>query len=1069
MKDEDRSIIDISLDSLTPHHKWAILSALATLPQVDVANIFQEFISECRRLHLSQKSMNIQWVYIICKRALLPIRLMENYSSFLESEISEYSMWLQLDAISTRALIYEACESLHQARIDLQLITRMIKSFPAPVDEMKKSLRTIILSAACRLPILETQLQMYSEALASYRLCVSGDQSNMSPLSNYFSIPLRIALSNSSADLILTQCYLGQLEGEQLGNTEDYAQISNAYNLLLNARHLMSENVRTNALRPSPNPNQGGVNEIIGFEFLFPPSSMQNIIPSWRKQIHRYFSKISAGKLAVSLAAVEIYLQSSKTSMKPVILDPTPPLTTLEWGLLSDPRPDLELLWNLSVFYTFLGGRIEEGVDIMRQCISLASQNELSNTNIDLVSIVVTHRRGLLSWLGLGPQPGYELQHLPSLLAAQVSLSVLGNPEKAILCAQEGLMELFPDKGANFNREMETFTNDNSNPGDGSDAPYVTQEDLNVIKDTPRPMRGLGSFFSKESTIFHTVKFTSQSPKTSQPKNIFQSDIVESVDTSWLSSLTCSVASLVLIIARSYAAWARNSSLIASVGPDRILFFRNKSIGIFKFIMSRKFCDALHISLTSSKTLGSLLSQADTENIKLSISLRDHMTYCIEYATVLAEVGDISPAIELLRKFLVDMGHDHDIQSLNVSPVLHLLSILLTCTKGDEQVAIVALQLCSEALCISKEIYSSFELHSSVGVNFSECLLAHFNIDGGTVLNRFPTQIPLADILNMKFTLAKIKWSMGEKEISLRLIDDVVTPLLKNKSETDDEEISHPFSLIEVQLRVKLLVGASQLYRLVDNDRKSQSCVEEAWRCLFSFIPSINPPNVKPILNFTGLPGQNDLKLLLSQKNIVRPVISSNGETKPIHSDLRWLDILRRIPTIPGWKLSEACGWGSKLPMLSVADVLSECAEIVRFQEKIESSLELLYIAIAMFPQHVRSLLSLAEMELQLHEDANRSTNHQRFSYLFSSNQIGNEPTYYLLQAYNHAQMAVNFDKMNPRGWLFLCLSFLPAYRYILGTCLQALGALEKAADAFVTSLEYQQYLPLRDFSDVLF
>lgn len=1058
----------MSLNNLQLHHKRAVLLSLETLPPVDVTNIFQEFLSESKRLQLSPKNpkTNIQWVYVICKRALLPIRLLESYSSFLASEISEYSMWLQLDAISTRALIYEACDSLHQARIDLQLITRMIKSFPSPVDQMKKSLRTIVLYAACRLPLLETQLQMYSEALASYRLCVSGDPSNPAPLSNYYSIPLLIALSNSAADLILIQSYLGQLEGEMLNKSEEF-HIEVAYNLLSHAKNMMSENVRSNTAHQFPDTSQTVVNSIVGYEFNFPQSSMQSIIPNWGKQLQKTFRHISAGRLAVSLAAVEVYIQCSKDSIKSELHDPSVPLTSLEWGLLSDPRPSLELLWNISVFYTFLGGRIEEGVDIMRQCISLAAHTTDGRyetyKNNETEDITISHRRGLLSWLGLGPQPGYELQHLPSLLAAHISLTALGNPEMAILCANEGLRELFPDKGSNFSREMESFINTSTSSDYRQD---VMQEELNLVKDTPRQPRGLGSFFSKESAIFHTAEFTPDN----QPKKFLQNDIIDSVESSWLSRLTCSTASLVLIIARSYAAWARNCLLISSSGPDAALLFRDKSIGIFRFLMSQNFCDALQISSTE---LGSSLRQPDTTNLRLSITLRDHMTYCIEYATVLAEVGDISPAIELLRKYLVDMGHDDDIQltqSVHVSPVLHLLSILLSCTKGDEQVAIITLQLCSEALFISNKIRDSYELHQNIRPNFSECLLAYLKIDRCSP-SGFSPQITLFEILNIKYTLARIKWSMGEKETSLRLIDDVVNPLLKIR----DEEIFFPFSFIEVQLKVKLLVGSSQLYRLVNNDIKSQLCVEEAWRTLYSFTPSISSPYVKANSTFTGLPGQNDLKLLLSQKNISRPLTSSNSsaEAKPIHSDLRWLDMLRRVPTIPGWKLPEACGWGSNLPRHSVADVLSECADIVRCQGKIDGAIELLHIAVAMYPQHLRSLLSLAEIELQLHEDANASTKNEKYSDRFqSSSQIANEPTYFLLQAYHHAQMAVDFNKLNPQGWyVVICCSFFSfqIFRYILGTCLQALGAFEKAADAFVTSLEYQQYLPLRDFSDILY
>lgn len=1070
MEEQDQRIINANLSIFYSEQKHALLSALAALPTVDVVNIFHEFISEAKRLHMSPKNphLKVQWVYLTCKRALLPIRLLESYNSYLLSEISEYCMWLQLDAVSTRAFIHEACQSLHQARIDLQLIVRMIKSYPNPIGQMAKSCRSIVLFAACRLPLLETHLQMYSEALASYRLCISGDQLNPAPLAEYYSIPLQIALSTFAAELILMRAYAGHLENQAICHSElksnggthhspddEILQIETAFQLLSFAQQLMSKTpILPQTTQQQENP------ENFDFTISLPSSSMQRIVSNWAEEFVKVFDRTSSGRIAVSLTAVEVCLQYTRSRNKRSLTDALRPIRILEWGLLSDPRPTLELLWNLGVFYALLGSRIEEGIDILRQCIPLTgrltnpqpiltSTPGISHTPQPPEDLDSYHRRGLLSWLGLGPQPGYELQHLPSLLAAQLSLNVLGNPEKALLCAHEGLRELFLGEDY-FERELENFVNEYLTPTK-VETPEESPQSSEFVNRLPHQPRGLGSFFSKESTIYHSVAKTSllnQSPKSSDDqKKILESDIIETTESSSLNVLANAVTSLVLVIARSYASWARNFTLLPAVGPESASFMRNKTIGIFKFLLSQEFYSALRISPSSASRIGSLLAQSESSGVNnqhFMISTMDHMNFCVEYAIVLAETGDISLAIELLRKYLVDMGHDHDVysdQSAHVSPVLHLLSILLTCTKGDEQVAIVGLQLCSESLCLSKakseknrnrtRSLSSSHYSPLFDNAISGYLFQQLKIDLSCATD-FPSRIyhtSDSEILNLKYTLARIKWSMGEKETALRLIDDIVAPLLnRRQDELVDIDLererysSEPISFLSLQLRVRLLIGASQLYRLVNNDVKTQVCVEEAWRAIFSFSPSIKDPRLPKGFEFTGLPGQNDVIALLWKKRIERPLampLENTTAKLPLHSDDRWLDILRRVPTIPGWRLPEACGWGCRLPQSCLAEVLAECAEIVSSQGKVETSLELLQISISLYPQHIRTLLCLAELELSLHEESIALS--KKDNLFVESQQIEwnsqSPPTQHLVQAYQYAQTAVNYNQLNPHGW----------------------------------------------------
>jgi len=1077
LKIQDRRSIQNSLADFSSEHHRAIMCALVSLSFSEIVQIFQEVLSEMKRLHLHPKHDRIkpQWVYIICKRALVPIRLMEAYNACLAGEISEYSLWLQLDAVSARAVIHELCSSRHQARSDMQQVVRLVKSSTTPLSRMPVSCRNVVIYTSCRLPLLELDLNMTSEALASFKLCIAGD----SALAPHLSVPVQIALCIAAGELMLRiACVASTTEAseeksqEEKDRTRDKAVritsgplsgveeskllLDTAHGHLLTAKRLMSAQthgtINRDISNDSPNPGRIKLDQHI--------SSMHWHIPSTKSDPHKLLDRISAGRLAVSLMGASMRIETPRGRVDSLEL--------LEWGLACDTTPSLELLWNLGVAYVSSGLKIDEGLELMRQCIPLAASLSADEIEPDMPtpghgSNTSTHRAGgvalipmprrviLLEWLGLSPQPSGDFPTLPAVVAAHVALKILGDPELAIACVHEGLQAMNP-VGRCILRGMDTYTppstwSQRSSPS----KPYV-------LSATPASPGSIRSIYPNDQSIVpfttqnlaqiaadRSLKSNSKQPSSRGPRSI----IPPSSGTFWC----------VLMIIRSYAMWARDSTLAQCIGAEKAADMRAKALKYCSFLSSDDFA-AAHLCTNFS-------GHATTpDNLEPSAAQRNVLA--IEHAVLLAEVGDISKAIELIK------GHVEVGACTDLPQALHLLSVLLSCGTGDAQVISSAISVCSNALsAASRRVVESPQMlrTSDVTPNALSSLVC-----GAIYITS--TVTPL-DIANIQLTLARIKWSVGNKEQAVRLTDELVGHVVssaavdanrnsgsKNSANTPAAIDGPKSALGELQLKVALLTGASQLYRMVENFSRAQMCLEEAWRTLFSFHPQHMRHNTYVQSESRRM---SDISTVLSRKYIEKLNLEldtgygyhrSEEGAGPAFSEARWLGILRQIPTMHGWRLSEATGWGARLPTALEAEVLAECAELVFGENQVEAAVELLTLALSIHPVHARSMLCLAKIELNAFESQDvYDDTVQSENTVYSSNKNGEilQLPPGLHKANRLAQMAVDQKHLSPDAW------------HTLGRSFQNLNIVDKAADAFVTSLECQQYSPIRDFAEVLY
>ena len=316
-----------SVDEMAPQEHHALISALSALSAGEVSLICQEVIGDMKRLQMHPKhaSLKSHWVYAICRQALTVVHLGDAFAAFTSGDISEYHLWLQLDAISARAVMNEVSESQHQARSDINAVTRLVKSFSVSVDSIPASCRSTILMACCRLPFIERSLQLYAESVASFRLCVSNDSSVVS----YIPIPVQIALSMEAGEMMLKLACVPHLQTEltsgppregggdreEKGGTESVPSleetqlhIDNAHSLLMNAKTLLSSGA--SAARGNRTQRRSEPPEESSLDTLPPlslhPLSIHWLLPTTPSDPDRLVEGVSSGRLAVSLAAASL-------------------------------------------------------------------------------------------------------------------------------------------------------------------------------------------------------------------------------------------------------------------------------------------------------------------------------------------------------------------------------------------------------------------------------------------------------------------------------------------------------------------------------------------------------------------------------------------------------------------------------------------------------------------------------------------------------------------------------------------------------------------------------------------
>ncbi len=98
-----------------------------------------------------------------------------------------------------------------------------------------------------------------------------------------------------------------------------------------------------------------------------------------------------------------------------------------------------------------------------------------------------------------------------------------------------------------------------------------------------------------------------------------------------------------------------------------------------------------------------------------------------------------------------------------------------------------------------------------------------------------------------------------------------------------------------------VLLQASRIYASAQNFRKAKQCLDEAWQLLYT-------------------PKRPEAETTAS--------LSAEGVT-----EYERIELFRTVPTLLGWRLPDAAGWGLKHLFDREADVLAEAAALLQLEE----------------------------------------------------------------------------------------------------------------------------------------
>ena len=389
----------------------AVLFALSILPLQSVQQCCYDILSFLREKDLKTLGLKSSFsavVYLICLESLRYVNSDEIFETIYIETINEYKIYLQLDAIIGRSIIFEILGEPLCARDEIKkLIANVLSDDDADIDSLKLSFQTSVLYAICRLPLLESLAGFHTESLASYKRCVSGD----SILKNRISSATKSALNFAASMLFLDEAMHSR--------SEDVASMNlqNALSLLQATQQIMSG--RGSVADYSPKP----------LEHM--PQSIVNKLPNTIASPEHITSFATPGKIAVLLIAISSRVNRTLTNH----------VELLEWGISFEVQLDIETLWSLACSYIMEDDN-EKALSILEQAhhalVAIGESRQSTPYNIQKSQF-----SNIVSWLSVGPHP-IQCPWLPTIRAIHICLDKLCSPHRALEIIYRNTKDLYP-------------------------------------------------------------------------------------------------------------------------------------------------------------------------------------------------------------------------------------------------------------------------------------------------------------------------------------------------------------------------------------------------------------------------------------------------------------------------------------------------------------------------------------------------------------------------------------------------------------------------------------------------
>lgn len=599
----------------------------------------------------------------------------------------------------------------------------------------------------------------------------------------------------------------------------------------------------------------------------------------------------------------------------------------LHWGISNETTPPLNLLWSLARSYVevsslgmvgssrlgsnavsnadsapmrlegfddyFGGQEIETAINLLDQCISIVLHNENSPSTDGSSAVPLRDvEYPLISeWFGLGFQPSVH-HWLPFSLAADLCLNSLEDAPRSLVYANKGLEFMFskchvPVYLVDILRLEAPGSETTSMSGD-KDPTSVIQRVLPFgvkLLDKKCYLQSIQPFVSCKEASFecmdhgHTASFEAELVSVIMGDGVYPHISISEDD-------LLGIRHLLFTAARAQAAWSRSSALLA---PERSLH-RSAALRVVGVMLR-----GMKLLKNSTIDASELEKLRDSPGALSAASTRHRYIpaedIILEYAVLLIESGDIQGAASVVNDSLVVLESSHRLFHLQGL----ILDTLATSGSGDEDVA-TNLAIIRTASNISKQ---------------SNCW----------------------NNLNVMVTQSKMHWKQGNIEVSIRIMDDILSKLqdlTRNRllfpvtffraSHDVYHSISSHNAFRRVAFLIETLISASKLFRSVNNFDKASACVQDAWRILYAG---------------EEVPPSSSAATSRSVGAALDEASHCGGETGPAVGDVDsisyWVNALRSVPTFEGWRLAQGSGWATDTLQWrrAVSSIAEETAQLI--------------------------------------------------------------------------------------------------------------------------------------------
>ena len=320
-----------------------------------------------------------------------------------------------------------------------------------------------------------------------------------------------------------------------------------------------------------------------------------------------------------------------------------------------------------------------------------------------------------------------------------------------------------------------------------------------------------------------------------------------------------------------------------------------------------QYADKFKYSCLALKTF-MLLHNSSFPNIYSKILSRSKIS--LNYAICLINVGEAAKALEIVDYSLVKSNSDDE----TISVLLHLKAILL-CSENNISELFNARSVCEHAILKGNSINAKLTLaliDLTMGDNKKALENVEVIVDTITVPSRHILQ-----------------WLHNEKTNTTRNGSRV--PLINTQHDNSVDNITKKSVLID------LFLTCSYIFRKSGNISRAKVCLEEAWQLLY---------------------------LVDNIESIVETSFTKDIRISTYH---RRIDVLRKIPTMMGWKMFSGSGWGANIDKHIEADILTEAGNILlteRSDGDQTDAIEMFSLAINICPDHVPTLIALTNIEI---------------------------------------------------------------------------------------------------------